>query len=105
MGRAQEPRVVRGRRPVPRLDQPEEGELRPQLLDRFGLTVEVAASREADERVEVVRRRLAYEADPAGFAARWAANRALFPRGVDLVLCAGRDLAALPRATAVAEEG
>jgi magnesium chelatase subunit D len=51
---------------------PEEGELRPQLLDRFGLTVEVAASRETDERVEVVRRRLDYDADPAGFAARWA---------------------------------
>ncbi|MFC7219731.1 putative cobaltochelatase [Streptomyces polyrhachis] len=51
---------------------PEEGELRPQLLDRFGLTVEVAASREPEERVEVVRRRLAYDADPAAFAARWA---------------------------------
>lgn len=51
---------------------PEEGELRPQLLDRFGLTVEVAASRETDERVEVVRRRLAYDADPDGFAAGWA---------------------------------
>ncbi|MFC5251964.1 putative cobaltochelatase [Streptomyces nigrescens] len=53
---------------------PEEGELRPQLLDRFGLTVEVAASREPGQRVEVVRRRLAYDADPAGFAARWAAE-------------------------------
>lgn len=51
---------------------PEEGELRPQLLDRFGLTVEVAASREPDQRVEVVRRRLAYDDDPTGFAARWA---------------------------------
>ncbi|MFF8649083.1 putative cobaltochelatase [Streptomyces griseoluteus] len=51
---------------------PEEGELRPQLLDRFGLTVEVAASREPDQRVEVVRRRLAYDDDPAAFAARWA---------------------------------
>lgn len=50
---------------------PEEGELRPQLLDRFGLTVEVAASREPDQRVEVVRRRLAYDDDPAGFATRW----------------------------------
>jgi magnesium chelatase subunit D len=47
---------------------PEEGELRPQLLDRFGLTVDVAASRDPRTRVEVVRRRLAYEADPAGFA-------------------------------------
>ncbi|MFJ1601007.1 putative cobaltochelatase [Streptomyces sp. NPDC088261] len=51
---------------------PEEGELRPQLLDRFGLTVEVAASREPGTRVEVVRRRLAYDDDPAGFAGRWA---------------------------------
>lgn len=70
---------------------PEEGELRPQLLDRFGLTVEVAASREPTQRVEVVRRRLAYEDDPAGFASRWAdderdvrarvvAARALLPK-------------------------
>ncbi|WP_374224922.1 magnesium chelatase subunit D family protein [Micromonospora sp. C81] len=51
---------------------PEEGELRPQLLDRFGLTVEVGASRDPEVRVEVVRRRLAADADPAGFAARWA---------------------------------
>ncbi|MGW3770099.1 VWA domain-containing protein [Actinomadura verrucosospora] len=51
---------------------PEEGELRPQLLDRFGLTVEVRASRDPKERAEVVRRRLAFEADPAAFAARWA---------------------------------
>jgi magnesium chelatase subunit D len=55
---------------------PEEGELRPQLLDRFGLTVEVAASREPDQRVEVVRRRLAHDDDPAGFAARWADEEA-----------------------------
>nr|WP_043591246.1 VWA domain-containing protein [Frankia sp. BMG5.23] len=51
---------------------PEEGELRPQLLDRFGLTVHVAASRDPAVRAEVVRRRLAFEADPAGFAATWA---------------------------------
>ncbi|GGT10413.1 putative cobaltochelatase [Streptomyces griseoviridis] len=55
---------------------PEEGELRPQLLDRFGLTVEVAASREPGQRVEVVRRRLAHDDDPAGFAARWADEEA-----------------------------
>ncbi|GAA2924825.1 putative cobaltochelatase [Streptomyces enissocaesilis] len=55
---------------------PEEGELRPQLLDRFGLTVEVSASRETDQRVEVVRRRLAYDDDPAAFAARWAGEEA-----------------------------
>lgn len=51
---------------------PEEGELRPQLLDRFGLTVDVAASREVPVRTAVIRARLAYEADPAGFAARHA---------------------------------
>ncbi|MFJ2275712.1 putative cobaltochelatase [Streptomyces sp. NPDC087866] len=83
---------------------PEEGELRPQLLDRFGLTVEVAASRETDQRVEVVRRRLAYEDDPAAFAARWAdeeaelrdriaAARALLP-GVRLGDLALRQIAA-----------
>lgn len=51
---------------------PEEGELRPQLLDRFGLTVDVRASREVDVRVEVIRQRMAYEADPVEFAQRYA---------------------------------
>lgn len=51
---------------------PEEGELRPQLLDRFGLTVDVAASRDVDVRVQVIRSRLAFEADPPGFSARYA---------------------------------
>ncbi|MEV0718001.1 VWA domain-containing protein [Asanoa sp. NPDC050611] len=51
---------------------PEEGEPRPQLVDRFGLVVEVGAPQEPADRAEVVRRRLAYEADPDGFAARFA---------------------------------
>ncbi|NUP28535.1 MAG: AAA domain-containing protein, partial [Nocardia sp.] len=51
---------------------PEEGELRPQLLDRFGLTVDVTASRDVDVRMAVVRRRLDDEADPDGFAAAYA---------------------------------
>jgi magnesium chelatase subunit I len=46
---------------------PEEGELRPQLLDRFALSVEVAGEREIADRMEVVKRRLAFEADPAAF--------------------------------------
>ncbi len=54
---------------------PEEGELRPQLLDRFGLSVEVAASADPSERAEVIRRRLAHDADPEGFAARFAADQ------------------------------
>ncbi len=52
---------------------PEEGELRPQLLDRFGLSVEVAGSPDPAERVEIVRRRLHYEAGPEDFAAKWSA--------------------------------
>ncbi|MHA6800804.1 magnesium chelatase subunit D family protein [Bounagaea algeriensis] len=55
---------------------PEEGELRPQLLDRFGLAVEVSADREVGTRSEVMRRRLAFEEDPETFAARWAAEEA-----------------------------
>ncbi len=55
---------------------PEEGELRPQLLDRFGLSVEVAGTGDAAERVEIVRRRLAFDADPAGFRGRFAAEEA-----------------------------
>ncbi|WP_433292803.1 VWA domain-containing protein [Actinoplanes sp. CA-030573] len=51
---------------------PEEGEPRPQLVDRFGLVVTVGAPREARERAEVVRRRLAYEAGPGDFAVRFA---------------------------------
>ncbi|MFZ5585415.1 MAG: ATP-binding protein [Thermodesulfobacteriota bacterium] len=50
---------------------PEEGELRPQLLDRFGLCVLVSGIREAGARVEVMERRLAHETDPAGFARQW----------------------------------
>ncbi|MFB9447860.1 VWA domain-containing protein [Dactylosporangium vinaceum] len=55
---------------------PEEGEPRPQLVDRFGLVVGVAAPQEAAPRAEVVRRRLAYELDPAAFAARYVADDA-----------------------------
>jgi magnesium chelatase subunit D len=55
---------------------PEEGELRPQLLDRFGLTVEAAAPRDPATRAEVVRRRIAFDADPAAFAARFAGSEA-----------------------------
>ncbi len=55
---------------------PEEGELRPQLLDRFGLTVDVAAPRDPGLRAEVTRRRLAFDADPEGFADRWAMDEA-----------------------------
>ncbi|MFH1091862.1 MAG: ATP-binding protein, partial [Pseudomonadota bacterium] len=50
---------------------PEEGELRPQLLDRFGLCVKVAGLSDPKLREEVVRRRLAFDREPEGFTARW----------------------------------
>ncbi|RKN04655.1 VWA domain-containing protein [Streptomyces radicis] len=60
---------------------PEEGELRPQLLDRFGLTVEITAPRDPRRRAEVVRRRIAYDADPGAFTERYlAADAALTER-------------------------
>ncbi|WP_338600192.1 VWA domain-containing protein [Desulfoferula mesophila] len=51
---------------------PEEGPLSPQLADRFGLCVQVSGEPDPTLRVEVLRRRLAFENDPAAFAARWA---------------------------------
>ncbi|MBA7687413.1 Magnesium-chelatase 38 kDa subunit [subsurface metagenome] len=50
---------------------PEEGELRPQLLDRFGLAVEVKGIPDQESRAEVVRRRIAFEANPAAFVTTW----------------------------------
>lgn len=50
---------------------PEEGDLRPQLLDRFGLHARITTIEDVAERVEIVRRRRAFDADPDAFAARW----------------------------------
>jgi magnesium chelatase subunit D len=62
---------------------PEEGELRPQLLDRFGITVEVSGTSDASERVEIVRRRLHYESDPAEFTNKWAEADRQLAAGVE----------------------
>ena len=51
---------------------PEEGELRPQLLDRFGLVVDVTTPTDIAERIEVIRRRDSFERDPDAFARKWA---------------------------------
>lgn len=50
---------------------PEEGDLRPQLLDRFGLHARIVTIEDIGERVEIVRRRRAYDADPVAFTAQW----------------------------------
>lgn len=56
----------------------EEGDLRPQLLDRFGLMVEVKAPQDKVQRSEVVRRRIAFEAEPACYAASYQAQQSEF---------------------------
>lgn len=53
---------------------PEEGQLRPQFLDRFGLCVDVMAPSDPAQRAEIIRRRMAFEADADAFAARWQAQ-------------------------------
>ena len=50
---------------------PEEGDIRPQLLDRFGLSVVVTGEHNPEQRVEVIKRRLAYEQDADAFIARY----------------------------------
>ena len=50
---------------------PEEGDLRPQLLDRFGLSVDIVGVHVPEDRVEIIRRRLAFEQDPEGFYEQW----------------------------------
>lgn len=54
---------------------PEEGDLRPQLLDRFGLAVDVEGERDPGRRAEIVRRRLAFERDPAAFCRGYEAQQ------------------------------
>ncbi len=61
---------------------PEEGELRPQLLDRFGLSVEVRTPQDLASRVEVVKRRDAYERDGAAFSEAWSKSEARVRRQI-----------------------
>ena len=73
---------------------PEEGELRPQLLDRFGLSVEVASPEDVEQRVEVMRRRDAYERDRAAFMLRWQAEDATIRDRIGRARAALRELEA-----------
>lgn len=71
---------------------PEEGELRPQLIDRFGLSVEVASPRDIEERIEVLRRRDAYDTDHAAFMLRWQAEDATIRERILTARRAQRDI-------------
>ncbi|MEO0575133.1 MAG: magnesium chelatase ATPase subunit I [Pseudomonadota bacterium] len=63
---------------------PEEGELRPQLLDRFGVSVDVRTPEDLDERVEVIRRRDEFEQDPVKFCRRWARKEGQIRKQISL---------------------
>jgi magnesium chelatase subunit I len=80
---------------------PEEGELRPQLLDRFGLSVEVRTPTDLPTRIEVVKRRDAYDRDPAGFCARWEKPAAIIRKQI---LAARKRLPRLKLPDAVLED-
>ena len=84
---------------------PEEGELRPQLLDRFGLAVDVKTPTDLAMRIEVIRRRDAFDRDPAGFVAHWEkaekAVRKRIQKGRDHLATATVPDAVLERATAL----
>lgn len=62
---------------------PEEGELRPQLLDRFGLSVDVKTPLDVKERIEIVRRRDAFERDAEAFAKSWSRKEAALRRRIE----------------------
>jgi magnesium chelatase subunit I len=76
---------------------PEEGELRPQLLDRFGLSVDVKTPTVLSDRVAVVRQRDAFDRDPQGFVAAWAKKDAEVRERI-VQARATRDSVALPDA-------
>ncbi len=62
---------------------PEEGDLRPQLLDRFGLSVDLDRGMEPDDRKAVVRRRTQFDADPEGMMAEWQESEAALAADID----------------------
>ena len=82
---------------------PEEGELRPQMLDRFGLAIDVKTPQDVPMRIEVVKRRDAFERDPDAFHKKWAAEEKKLRKQItdarDRISKVGTPEAALERAT------
>jgi Mg-chelatase subunit ChlI len=86
---------------------PEEGELRPQLLDRFALSVDIVGIRDARDRVTIMERNLSYERDPEAFRNEWMAKEAELSKKierarvlVDQVTYTSRDLLSIAALTA-----
>ena len=65
---------------------PEEGDLRPQLLDRFGLQSRIRTIQDVEQRVEIVRRRLAFETDPVAFARRYEREESKLRKRLDVAI-------------------
>jgi magnesium chelatase subunit I len=80
---------------------PEEGELRPQLLDRFGISVEVRTPTDIDERVDVIQRRDAFERNPQAFLRKWRKADAEL---CDQILCARERLAGVKTRKAILKD-
>lgn len=72
---------------------PEEGDLRPQLLDRFGLCVSVTSLRDKKQRVEILKRKAAFDSDPEAFYATWVAGQ---EKLAAKIIAARESLAAIP---------
>lgn len=79
---------------------PEEGDLRPQLRDRFGLCVDVSTTEDLNVRAEIVRRRLDYESNPEAFCRRWASEER---RLADRIVQAQQQLPHIVRTDAAVE--
>jgi Mg-chelatase subunit ChlI len=62
---------------------PEEGDLRPQLLDRFALSVDIHGLADPRDRVAIIERNLGFEADPDGFRARWLEREQALTRKIE----------------------
>ncbi len=72
---------------------PEEGKLRPQFLDRFGLYVEVVGEPDLENRTEIIRRRMEYERDPAAFCQKWQSESDALAQQVARAKCLVEDVA------------
>jgi Mg-chelatase subunit ChlI len=86
---------------------PEEGDLRPQLLDRFALSVEIYGIRDARERVQIMERNLTFEANPEKFRETWLEKEQIISHQIDhartlidAVTYTSRDLLAIAQLTA-----
>jgi len=83
---------------------PEEGDLRPQLLDRFGMAVDVKSEKDVDTRIEVIRRRLDFEKDQDAFAEKYEGEQESLRRNIDSAKSIMKDMSVDDEAMKMAVE-